>query len=333
MPLTESSTSSEPYAPPDLQLRLVQLIHRHGERTPVHGGLTGLLKPEGWDICRLQPFLHAWHVIGMDWGEGAGDGGSAGGSGAGGAGGGGGSSSNGADDAFPAIPPVHESLPPAFKNVVFQGSVTSVHETQVLDQLKLVPPSGLCFLGQLTDVGKDSLRSLGAELRKLYVHQLAFLPPRLELDHRDLFVRSTDYARTVESVQYLLDGLYPPAHRAPDLPFHIHTRTFRDETMYPHPNCPKLMAFTKAFSHSYGAANPDLVERTLTHFQGILGFPPVPEDKRLKYLYHLYDYLICTKGNGMPLPPGIQEEDVHHLESFAVNQWYASVWALACVAS
>ncbi len=67
---TSTSTSSAyVHPPPFLALRHLTLVHRHGERTPVQGSLSSLLRPQGWDLCRIQPFLHAWHVIGMDWAD------------------------------------------------------------------------------------------------------------------------------------------------------------------------------------------------------------------------------------------------------------------------
>jgi acid phosphatase len=90
--------------------------------------------------------------------------------------------------------------------------------------------SGECWSGQLTDAGKVSLRQSGGNLRGLYVDSLGFLPKELNKESsEDMRVRSTEYARTIESVQYLLNGLYPKEYREDeDLPIHLE---LKNETM------------------------------------------------------------------------------------------------------
>ncbi|KAG1718245.1 phosphoglycerate mutase-like protein [Suillus paluster] len=57
---------------------------------------------------------------------------------------------------------------------------------------------GLCLLGELTDIGKQSTYAFGAALRSLYID------------------RSTNIARTIESLQHIVHGVYPPSACAPD---------------------------------------------------------------------------------------------------------------------
>jgi acid phosphatase len=77
------------------------------------------------------------------------------------------------------------------------------------------------------------MNNLGKQLRNLYVDKLGFLPKYLNtdflhgngVDSGDIYVRSTGYVRTVESVQYLLAGLFPLDKREPgdgsDIAIHI----------------------------------------------------------------------------------------------------------------
>lgn len=93
--------------------------------------------------------------------------------------------------------------------------------------------SGECWNGQLTDIGKLRLQKSGENLRQLYVNSLGFMPRMLDQDSSKLLrIRSTEYARTIESTQFLLTGLYPSAYRngQEDLPIIIEPK---DETMYP----------------------------------------------------------------------------------------------------
>ncbi len=65
------------------------------------------------------------------------------------------------------------------------------------------------------------------------------------LDPKNLYIRSTDYSRTIESVQYLLGGLYPVKSRNMGQDLVIHVRDYQNETMIPHTNCASLMADTQ----------------------------------------------------------------------------------------
>lgn len=66
------------------------------------------------------------------------------------------------------------------------------------------------------------MMSIGSHLRALYVDRLRFLSSQLKAS--DVYVRSTDYSRTIESVQYLLGGLYPAKTRSPKESLAIHIR-------------------------------------------------------------------------------------------------------------
>ncbi|KAI9223923.1 histidine phosphatase superfamily [Blastocladiella britannica] len=75
------------------------------------------------------------------------------------------------------------------------------------------PSLSTCYHGQLTDRGRSTMAGIGASLRDLYVTKLKFLPANLS--HPSLvYLRSTDYPRTLESLHSLFDGLFPPATRS-----------------------------------------------------------------------------------------------------------------------
>src|SRR3989338_4890252 len=56
---------------------------------------------------------------------------------------------------------------------------------------------------------------LGRQFRKRYIEQTHLLPPHYQ--HGTMYVRSTDYERTLMSAQSLLTGLYPMG-TGPNLP-------------------------------------------------------------------------------------------------------------------
>ncbi|HAT8124017.1 TPA: histidine-type phosphatase [Legionella pneumophila] len=63
-------------------------------------------------------------------------------------------------------------------------------------------------LGQLTADGMQQEYKMGVTFRKKYIEESHLLPEHYE--YGTIYVRSTDYARTLMSAQSLLMGLYPP---------------------------------------------------------------------------------------------------------------------------
>jgi len=68
------------------------------------------------------------------------------------------------------------------------------------------------------------MSELGAHFRSLYVDKLKFLDEKLS-NNKSLYLRSTDYSRTLESLQQLVTGgLYPSKYRDDSFIWDIHTR-------------------------------------------------------------------------------------------------------------
>lgn len=98
--------------------------------------------------------------------------------------------------------------------------------------------AGNCMPGQLTAKGIRQHVELGRALRSVYVNHLDFLNSAYDAESSLLFVRSTDYARTRQSAQALLTGLFgfelaespDLAGTLPAIPIHTFASDF--ETMY-----------------------------------------------------------------------------------------------------
>jgi len=67
---------------------------------------------------------------------------------------------------------------------------------------------GNCALGQLTTIGEKQHNELGRNLRERYVNYLNYLKPNF--DYKSIYIRSSDFPRTLESAQSLLKGFFPP---------------------------------------------------------------------------------------------------------------------------
>ena len=77
--------------------------------------------------------------------------------------------------------------------------------------------------GQLTDQGAEDLLKLGTWLRQRYVQKLAFLAPTYSEKDSKIYTISTNFARTIQSADSLLTGLYPQQNRSNAGSIPIHT--------------------------------------------------------------------------------------------------------------
>eukprot|EP00771_Trimastix_marina_P001768 gnl/Trimastix_PCT/2866.p1 GENE.gnl/Trimastix_PCT/2866~~gnl/Trimastix_PCT/2866.p1 ORF type:complete len:399 (-),score=67.43 gnl/Trimastix_PCT/2866:68-1264(-) len=165
---------------------------------------------------------------------------------------------------------------------------------------------GNCSLGQLTNIGCEQHRTLGQTLRQRYIKDSDFLSP--ELDLNQIYIRSTDKERTLQSAQCQLLGLYPPTPGTEDIHIiPIETGSLDGEIFHPNYDlCPKLKRLRKAIHKSpewvamYRSLEP--LRRELCALWNITveQFPP---------FHHLYDQLACRTAHGLPFPPGITPAD------------------------
>ncbi|KAJ3178554.1 hypothetical protein HDU85_005161 [Gaertneriomyces sp. JEL0708] len=293
-PLPDEKTLAQLY-PDELKLKFVEIVHRHGERTPAHDHFHNISPPSMWNNCQLTPFLHALYASQED------------------------------DGTSVQHAPEHPARerPPAFRNIVLDPVEHTLDKLQTMTHLKGVNLKGECFQGQLTDQGKATMKEIGQNLRKLYIERLGLFTQQLGHGyHRDVYIRSTDYARTIESVQFLIHGLHPPRTRSEDVAdLTVHVKAASDENMYPHQSCSSLNAATKAFRRTAKAAMQDEMQEILQRWKHFI----TPEDRKLnplRQVHALFDTFVCMRAHGMPLPKGVTSEDVDHLADITTRQWW-----------
>ncbi|KAJ6785032.1 hypothetical protein PWT90_05881 [Aphanocladium album] len=195
--------------PSPLRLQQVQVLMRHGERTPVGNRFGNVGLPEFWPYCSqasrmvsavLDPASSTWTTL--DWRRRL--------------------------ETFTG----HDSQTPKLAAAAGPGGQVD----------------NICELGQLTDKGRETTTALGTRLRRLYVDQLGFLPTTLSSTEH-LYLRTTPMPRAMESMQQALHGLYPPGTRSETLPpVAIHTRHWGDDTLLPNTgSCKRFAAMMRAF--------------------------------------------------------------------------------------
>ncbi|KAL0091912.1 histidine phosphatase superfamily [Phycomyces blakesleeanus] len=251
--------------PKDLKLKLLQVVHRHGERTPVRRRLEHMFPPI-WNMCDTNRQLMST-ITSMD-------------------------------------------------GLDAKSQVIGIE--RIVDRPHQFTADNACYYGQLTNLGRNSMSLLGTRLREIYVDKLGFLPDRY--DEKTIYIRSSDYPRTQESVQQLVaGGLYPPTKREDDFKLKLRIRDPRDDNMFPNPNCRKLRTLAKEFNKTVSVLCKDeleIVSDQLKPYVDTVSLSSHPSANGV------LDTLISAKTHGFSLPATVTDDVLQRLEAVVVKEWF-----------
>lgn len=188
----------------------------------------------------------------------------------------------------------------------------------------------LCALGQLTMKGQEQLREMGRWLRERYVVQQKLLDQRLNTSQ--IRAESTDYPRTMDSIQAQLAGMYPiDTENACVLPpgqqIDIHTTEQDLSDLFPNDLlCPRLALLMDHIrsSNDWKAFHESLEEFKEYLMQAL----KIQEEALFPSWLALYDVFHCRSQHQYPLLPGITEDMVDRLVSIAEFQWSQYLFTL-----
>lgn len=177
--------------------------------------------------------------------------------------------------------------------------------------------------GQLTRLGVDQARTLGTQLRKKYIEDLQVFGDNVE--EGDIFVRSTNYPRSIQTAQNLLiamfDGIPKP------LGISVHVRNPSHETLVPSPeNCPRERQLVKMIrANVINHMSPQWAKELEKRLEKSLGIGEEGTQMTRVVWSAVREELHCRVTHGLSLPKGIYPSMVDQIARYNVwlwRQWY-----------
>ncbi|TFK87495.1 phosphoglycerate mutase-like protein [Polyporus arcularius HHB13444] len=182
---------------------------------------------------------------------------------------------------------------------------------------------GECLLGELTDVGRESTFNFGSGLRKLYVDKLNFLPDVVH-SNDEIYLRSTNMPRTIESLQQVVHGLYPISKSAKDFVPHLRIRNGKDENLFGNTfACKRLEILQIGFAQAAAASWNTTLEPLDKKLSKYIGGNPVRLDGKPR-ASGILDTIRAADAHGVKVPPEFHEKGVMDvIEKAVVTEWFA----------
>ncbi|KAK5654175.1 hypothetical protein OQA88_7606 [Cercophora sp. LCS_1] len=281
--------------PEGLELQLVQILMRHGERTPVSARFQNTGLKAFWPYCASVRQMKA-AVMGHAGEKG--------------------------DVPFDTLEWKRrlETFGPNDEPIVAAGPKGEVDD--------------VCGMGSLTDTGRQTTYKLGLRLRELYVNRLGFLPSTIN-STESMYLRSTPVPRALESMQQTFSALYPMQTREADssgkLPVPvILTRAPGEETLFPNDsNCRRFAQLSRAFAQR--AADRWNATEDMEYLNKVLGKWTNPEKPRIAVdgrprLSGIMDTVNATDAHGpnTKLPAEFYDPKGREImEKIGVEEWFA----------
>ncbi|XP_049449803.1 lysophosphatidic acid phosphatase type 6 [Epinephelus fuscoguttatus] len=219
------------------ELKLVQVVFRHGARTPLKS-IPDVMEAQ-WVPTLLEPPAHThinYEVTDLDGGP----------------------------------------RPPAL----------------VEDSYRKNTLTGGTYPGQLTTVGMQQLYELGKRLRRRYIEESPFLSSTFS--PTEVYVRSTNIVRTIESAKCLVAGLFQQKQKE-IVP--ILTTDAESEILYPNYHGCKLLKSLGSHRWAESATLPDIAA-DLQSIQNALG---IAAHQRIDFIL-IRDDMVARETHGLPCP-------------------------------
>ncbi|TSU63008.1 Gap junction alpha-5 protein [Bagarius yarrelli] len=155
--------------------------------------------------------------------------------------------------------------------------------------------TGGTYPGQLTTVGMQQLYDLGQRMRRRYIQDMAFLSPYFS--KKEVYIRSTNIFRTIESAKCLVAGLFQQEHKE-TVP--IFTVEAEKEILYPNYHGCKLLRILSGSRWAESSTLPDIAA-DLRSIQSVLGVRP---QQQLDFIL-IRDDMVARETHKLPSPAAL----------------------------
>ncbi|CAG5865685.1 unnamed protein product [Menidia menidia] len=155
--------------------------------------------------------------------------------------------------------------------------------------------TGGTFPGQLTTLGMQQLYELGTRLRRRYIEESAFLSATYAPD--EVYVRSTNIVRTIESAKCLVAGLFQQKQKEM---VSILTTEAESEILYPNYHGCKLLKILGSHRWAESSTLPDIAA-DLQSIQSALG---IAAHQHVDFIL-IRDDMVARETHGLPSPPAL----------------------------
>ncbi|XP_047456984.1 lysophosphatidic acid phosphatase type 6 isoform X2 [Mugil cephalus] len=188
--------------------------------------------------------------------------------------------------------------PPAHTDINYV--VTDLHggprpPAPVEDSYRKNTLTGGTYPGQLTTVGMQQLYELGERLRRRYIEERPFLSSTFSSS--EVYVRSTNIVRTIESAKCLLAGLFQQKQKE-TVP--ILTTDAESEILYPNYHGCKLLKILGSHRWAESSTLPDIAA-DLQSIQSALG---IAAHQHVDFIL-IRDDMVARETHGLPCPPAL----------------------------
>ncbi|KAF7792080.1 hypothetical protein EIP86_003110 [Pleurotus ostreatoroseus] len=178
------------------------------------------------------------------------------------------------------------------------------------------------LLGELTDVGRQTTYDFGLALRRLYIDRLGFLSDTVQSD-RDVYFRSTNVPRTVESLHQVIHGLYPAGKCGHDYAPQIRIRNAIHENLFGNTGaCKRLEVLAIGFARAAHESWNPVLERLDPKVSKYIGGRPIRLDGQPR-ASGILDTIRAAVANNISVPHEMTEKGVIDvIEKAVVHEWY-----------
>ncbi|XP_066475237.1 lysophosphatidic acid phosphatase type 6 isoform X2 [Tiliqua scincoides] len=172
---------------------------------------------------------------------------------------------------------------------------------------------GGVIAGQLTKVGMEQMFALGERLRRRYIEETSFLSPTFKPS--EVFVRSTNIVRNLESTRCLLAGMFKQQKEGSII---ILTDESESEILYPNvQNCQQLKNIHREI-YAKVALQADLSDDLKTIKEKI----GIDSEKQVDF-FLLFDNLLAEQAHDLPSCPALKNF-LPTIEHRVIDSFYAS---------